>query len=74
MVLQAAQVANEHWSKNLSTKERSRFRELVGKSRGLPGNLTERERQELKKLVSRLDVPGAGRKLLPLAATRGRKR
>jgi hypothetical protein len=40
------------------------------------GNLSSRERNELRKLVRKLDLKGAGRELLPLVrgGKRGRKR
>jgi hypothetical protein len=73
MALQMALIANEHWTENLSAPERARLRRLLAKSKGLPRNLTEKERAEVKKLVGKLDVPGVGRKVLPFAAS-GRKR
>jgi hypothetical protein len=73
MALQAALTANEHWTEQLSAPERTRLRRLLLKSKGVPRNLTEKERAEVRKLVGKLDVPADGRKLLPFAAT-GRKR
>jgi hypothetical protein len=74
MALQAVMVANEHWTEQLSASERTRLKRLIAKSKGLPRNLNAKERAELKRLVGKLDVPGAGRKLLPFAAgTRKRK-
>jgi hypothetical protein len=72
MVLQAGQIASEHWNENLTARERSRLRKLLQKSRGLPSNLTAKEREEIKHLALKLDPVGAGRKLLPFAG-RGRK-
>ncbi len=72
MVLQAGMALNEHWTQNLSARERTRLRTLVTKSKGLPSNLSTKEKAEVKKLVAKLDVPGAGRKLLPLAGRRKR--
>lgn len=73
MAMQAALVANEHWTEQLSAQERTRLRRLLVKSKGRPSNLTVKERQDVRRLVGKLDVPGAGRKLLPFAAG-GRKR
>ena len=56
----------------LSAKERARLASLVRGTRGRPGNLSARERNELRKLVRKLDLRGAGRELLPLL--RGGKR
>lgn len=75
MVLQAGQVAAEHWNDNLTARERARLRKLLQKSRGLPTNLSDKERQEVKQLALKLDPVGAGRKLLPFAGrARGRRR
>jgi hypothetical protein len=73
MAVQAALTANEHWTEQLSAPERKRLLRLLTQSKGLPRNLSEKERAEVKKLVGKLDLPAAGRKLLPFAAT-GRKR
>jgi hypothetical protein len=67
MALQAAQVANQHWSEQLSAPERTRLKRLLAKSKGLPNNLTQKERDEVKRLVGKLDIPSAGRKLVPFA-------
>ena len=74
MAVQAVMVANEHWTEQLSAAERTRLRRLMAKSKGLPQNLTEKERAEVKRLVGKLDLPGAGRKLIPFAAGARRKR
>ena len=70
--LQAMVVANEHW-RQLSERDRSRVLQLLRESRGWPGNLSTKERNELKRLVAKLDLPGVGRDLLPLAR-RGKTR
>jgi hypothetical protein len=60
----------------LSGKERARLASLVAGSRGRVANLSVKERNELRKLVGKLDLKGAGRELLPMlrGAKRGRKR
>ena len=65
--------ANEHW-KRLSASDRSKLQKLVRKSRGLPRNLSAKERTELKRIVSKLDLPTLGRELLPLAGRKRRRR
>ncbi|HEX2015505.1 MAG TPA: hypothetical protein VGN69_02340 [Solirubrobacteraceae bacterium] len=73
MALEVASVAHRHW-KTLSDSERSRLARLLRESKGNPRNLTARERSELARLVSKLDVPGIGRDLLPFAGRlRGRR-
>jgi hypothetical protein len=71
VIARAAVVAGKRWTA-LSGKERARLASLVRGSRGRPGNLNLRERNELRKLVRKLDLKGAGRELLPLV--RGGKR
>jgi hypothetical protein len=64
-------VVGKRWTA-LSAKERARLASLVRGSRGRLGNLNMRERNELRKLVRKLDLKGAGRELLPML--RGGKR
>jgi hypothetical protein len=65
IVLQAAMAAGEHW-RDLPEADRRRLRELLAKSRGRPSNLSRRERDELRALVRRVDVPGFARRMAPL--------
>ena len=44
----------------------------VRESRGRVGNLSAKERMELRKLVGKLDLKGMGRELLALRAVRKR--
>jgi hypothetical protein len=74
MALQAVLLANEHWTEQLSAPERTRLRRLLVKSKGLPNNLTPKERAEVKRLVAKLDVPGVGRKLVPFAVGARKRR
>ena len=71
VALQAAMVARDHWQ-GLDERDRRRLSRLVRDSRGWPGNLTSKEREELTALLRRLDLPGMGREMLPLA--RGARR
>jgi hypothetical protein len=73
MVLEGAFIARDHW-KHLTPEERERLRELIRKSKGLPKNLTAREREEVKQLVSQLDVPGIGREMIPFVGKRRRRK
>jgi hypothetical protein len=66
VLFEAAVRAREHWSK-LAPKDRRHLGELVRKSRGLPGNLTAKERQEFRRLVGRLELARLGRDLMPFA-------
>lgn len=60
----------------LSEKDRSRLVILLRDSRGWPGKLSGREREELRRLIGKLDAVGMGREMLPLlgAGRRGRRR
>ncbi len=71
VLLQGGIVARERWHV-LSEKERARVVRLVRDSRGRPGNLTGGERDELRRLVGKLDLSAAGRDLLPFV--RGARR
>jgi hypothetical protein len=74
-IASAGVAVGKRWSA-LSAKERRRLTSLVRESRGRMGNLSSRERSELKKLVGKLDLRNAASELLPLArgGKRGRKR
>jgi hypothetical protein len=72
LALDAAVVVKAHWE-NLKESERSRVSELILKSKGNPRNLTKRERDELRRIGAKLDVPGMARDLVPFAR-RVRKR
>jgi hypothetical protein len=75
LLAQAGVVVGRRWTA-LSGKERARLASLLRSSRGRMSNLSLRERNELRKLVSKLDLKGAGRELRPLVrgGKRGRKR
>jgi hypothetical protein len=65
MLARAGLVVGKRWTA-LSGTERARLAALVRNSRGRTGNLKVRERAELRKLVRKLDLKGAGRELMPL--------
>jgi hypothetical protein len=52
---EAVMVARRHWG-SLHPHSRRRLRELVGKSKGRPGNLSREERRELVHHVRQLDL------------------
>jgi hypothetical protein len=64
LVLEAAMVMRTHWGR-LDDRDRREMARIVKKSHGLPNNLSKTERAELARLVRRLDLITAGRKLLP---------
>jgi hypothetical protein len=72
--LQAGMVLRSRW-KGLSEKDRTRLIRLMRDSRGRRSNLTGKERDELRRLVGKVDLKGIGRDLLALrSGRRGRKR
>jgi hypothetical protein len=74
-LLQAVVALGERW-RSLSEKDRARLTELVrGRIRhGRIGKLSAKERDELRKLVRKLDMKGMGRDMLPLFRPGRRKR
>lgn len=64
LVLQSAMILREHWSR-LDDVDRRELSRIVRKAGGHPNKLTKNERSELVRIVRRLDLITAGRKLLP---------
>jgi hypothetical protein len=69
----AAMIVNRHWNA-LSPRERSSLAQLVGESRGRVGNLSSKQRAELRKLARKLDLVGMGRDLLALRGGKRRRK
>ncbi|HEX4109303.1 MAG TPA: hypothetical protein VHX88_14295 [Solirubrobacteraceae bacterium] len=72
VMLSAAVVARDHWL-TLEEKDRARMLELMRDSRGWPGNLTSREREELSHIARQIDLLGMGRDVA-FSRRRGRRR
>jgi hypothetical protein len=66
-------VLGKRWSA-LSSKERARLAGLLRQSRGRVRSLSSRERNELRRLVGKLDLKGARRELLALRGGGRRRR
>lgn len=75
IVVQAALAANSRW-KQLPVGDRDRLTQLLKQSRGLPSNLSAKERDEVRLLLGRLELSGLARELVPFAirARRGKRR
>lgn len=73
MVMQGALAAREHWGV-LSAAERTALTRLLRTTRGRASNLTAKEKSELRRLVGKLDLPGLGKDLVPIATKRTSKR
>lgn len=71
--MQLGMLAARRWQA-LSSGERKRLLTLVRSSRGRLSNLSVKERAELDRLASKLDVKGAARDLLSVLARRGHRR
>jgi hypothetical protein len=65
LLLQASVILGERWT-GLSEKDRARLAGLLRQSRGRRGNLSVKERAELRSLVDKLDLKGAGPELAAL--------
>jgi hypothetical protein len=72
-VLQGVVLVGRRW-RSLSAKDRARLGRLVRDSQGRVGNLSRKERAELRKLVGKLDIRGLAGDLASLARGRGRRR
>jgi hypothetical protein len=69
LALDAALVLRDVWG-NLERHERRRLGELVRKGR----SMNEREKAELKRLVGKLELLDAGKRLVPIVGRRRRRR
>ncbi len=72
-LLQGGVIVGRRWAA-LSAKERARFTELVRESRGRLGNLSVKERMELRKLAHKLDIRSMGSELMALKRVRRSRR
>jgi hypothetical protein len=65
LILEAAWTLRGFWSQ-LPKNDRAELARLLRKSRGLPHNLTARERSELRRIVSDLDLKSAAMQMAPI--------
>jgi hypothetical protein len=73
-LVRGTMVVGKRWTA-LSSKERARLAQLVRESRGRVGNLSVKQRLELRRLAHKLDLKGLGGELLALVrGGRGRGR
>jgi hypothetical protein len=72
LLLEVVVLARDHVGR-LTPGERAHLVALVRKSRGRPGNLSAHERNDVRRLAGKLDLPALGRGLGPIARrARGR--
>jgi len=67
LAAEAVMVLRRHWG-TLPPHARHRMRDLVGKSKGLPTNLTKEERRELIGHVRQLDLGALARDIGEVAS------
>ncbi len=65
MLAEAAWRLREHW-KRLTPGERAHLTGLLKQSHGKPSNLTVKDKEDLRFLVSKLELLSLGRTMLPL--------
>jgi len=73
LLLQIGLVLGKRW-RTLPVKDRARLAELTRESRGRLGNLSAKERRELKKLVGKLHPKRTARELVLLTRARRRRK
>ncbi len=69
LLLDLALALRHRW-KELPERDQRELGRIVRKSKGRPGNLNQRDRNELKRIVKDLDLLAAGRDLLPFGGGR----
>jgi hypothetical protein len=62
ILVEGTLIVGGRW-RSLPARERAQIVVLARRSRGWPGNLSPKERAELRKLISRLDAKGLVREL-----------
>ena len=70
---QAALITRQHLQR-LDANERRRLAEIVRKSKGRPGNVGKRERDELRRIVGKLELGRLGRDVAGIATDVRRRR
>jgi DNA primase catalytic subunit len=76
LLFEVARGVHSHVMDSLSPAERRHVMQILRKSKGNPGNVTPREREELRRLAGKLDFKRLGRDLAPrvIAGQRRRRR
>jgi hypothetical protein len=73
LAAELAVLLKHHWDR-LEASERQRMIEIVGKSRGRPSNLSDREKRELRELVDKIGPRELAGNVVRTANPLGRKR
>ncbi len=69
LLLDAAMVARQHWGL-LEASERHRLAEILRNVR----HLSARDRKDLRRIVAKLELVSAGREMVPIIGSRGKKK
>jgi hypothetical protein len=69
LLYELATVAHAQWQ-DLPAGDRAKLTRLATKSRGIPTNLTARERAEVKRILGKVDLQHIARQLVPRALAR----
>ena len=67
LLFEAGRLAYSHVTDALSPADRKKLSAMVKRTKGKPQNLSERDRDELKRLARKLDLPGLLKALGPTA-------
>ena len=75
LVFEAARMAHGHLMDVTSPQDRRKVQDILKRTKGMPQNLTERDKAELKRIAGKLDLGRLARDLGPsLLRGRGRRR
>lgn len=74
LVFQAARAAQAHLLDVTTPADRRRVKEIVGRSKGDPRQVTQRDRDELQRIARNLDLRRLAGELAPLGMRHRRRR
>lgn len=74
LVFEAARMAHGHLMEVTSPQDRSRLTEMVRRTKGRPQRLTERDKAELRRIGSQLELGGFLRSAGPRMLLGGKRR
>jgi flagellar motility protein MotE (MotC chaperone) len=73
VVLDLAMALREQY-KSLTPGERAHLKAILKKSQGRPSNLTKADRDDLRRMVRKMDPKALGRAMLPFGGGGGRRK
>ena len=74
LLFEVARGVHSHVMDTLSPAERRRVAEILRKSRGMPQNVTPKEREDLRRIAGKLDFKRLGRDLAPRVISGSRRK